>query len=270
MKAIQFKVLQRKLKFRNPNHWLDVPEGLSFDACDCFDAEKYLEELQRKGIQFTYPTHPSYPSAFLKMKEPPLFLEYRGNPHWLQADFLSVVGSRELSVLTRSWMNQHLPSFLEKTNGVGIVSGGARGVDQLSHLIAAKACRGTVFVLPSGVENMYPDSLSQFEIAEFLPHICFMSEFESKQRIHKSHFYFRNRLIAALGQISLVTQASLKSGSLLTVHHCLENGKPICVVPSHPAVSGFDGNLKLIREGAQIVADASDLLDFWNAEFHSK
>jgi DNA processing protein len=77
-------------------------------------------------------------------------------------------------------------------------------------------------------------------------------------------------LIAALGELTLIVQASLKSGSLLTVHHCLENGKPLLVIPSHPEIIGFEGNLKLIREGAYPITSEQDLLDFWNAEFHAK
>lgn len=269
MKAIQFKILQRRFKFRNPNHWLDIPPDFQCGAEDRLEAEKYLAILHAKNIRYTFPTDKLYPKSFLKMKEPPLFLEFRGNPHWLNHDFLSVIGSREISPLTRQWMNQHLPIFLQKSE-IGIVSGGARGVDQLAHLLSLKSTRPSVFVLPSGLENLYPDTLAGFETEEFASHVCFLSEFESKQRIHKSHFYFRNRLIAALGQATLVVQASLKSGSLLTVHHSLENGRPILVVPSHPEVPGFDGNLKLIREGAQMTMDGYDLLDFWNAEFHYK
>lgn len=269
MKAIQFKILQRKFKFRNPNHWLEIPPNFEFSEKDLFEAEKYLEALQAKSIRYTFPTDEFYPKPFLTMKEPPLFLEFRGQPHWLHLDFLSLVGSREMSILTRQWLNQNLPNFLQQSK-TGVVSGGARGVDQLAHLLSLKAGCPTVFVLPSGLENMYPDNLASFEVEEFRSNVCFLSEFESAQKIHKSHFYFRNRLIAALGKATLVVQASLKSGSLLTVHHGLENGRPILVVPSHPAVPGFDGNLKLLRDGAQVAMNDDDLLDFWSAEFHYK
>jgi DNA processing protein len=203
------------------------------------------------------------------MKEPPLFLEYQGVPVWKQAPMISVVGSREISPLTQKWMKGPLADFVART-GVTTVSGGARGVDQTVHFVSLKQNRPTVFVLPSGLGQMYPETLQDFRREEFAATACFISEFESEQRIHKSHFYFRNRLIAALGHVTLVTQASLKSGSLLTVHHALENGKPVIVVPAHPEHLGFEGNLKLLRDGAYPIANEQDLLDFWNGEFHSK
>lgn len=269
MKAIQFKALQRRFKFRNPNHWLDVPKEIYFSEKELHSAQLYLQNLSQKNINYCFPGHGLYPKAFCFMKEPPLFIEYRGPALWTQCDFISVVGSRELSEITQRWMKTHLSAFIEESS-VGVASGGARGVDQLAHLIAMKSRKPTVMVLPSGLEQLYPLQLNDLVKLGDSQQVCLLSEFENDQKIHKSHFYFRNRLIAALGHLTLVTQASMKSGSLLTVHHCLENGKPVLVVPSHPELIGFEGSLKLLREGAFPVQNFQDLLDFWNAEFHSK
>ena len=268
-KAIQFKALQRRLKFRNPNHWVEVPQEIYFSVEELGSAKNYLEQLSQQNINYTFPGDLNYPSAFYAMKEPPLFLEYLGAPVWTQRHFISIVGSRDLSNATEQWMKSHLSAFLEASS-VGVASGGARGVDQLAHLLAMKAKRPTVMVLPSGLQQLYPPNLSELAKLGDSAQVCLLSEFERGQKIHKSHFYFRNRLIAALGHLTLVTQASLKSGSLLTVHHCLENGKPVSVVPAHPEMIGFDGSLKLLKEGAFPVQNFQDLLDFWNAEFHSK
>ncbi len=267
-KAIQFKALQRRLKFRNPNHWTELPGDFHFSLAELLEARKYLDQLNQLGIKFTFPGDSFYPTSFLSMKEPPLFLEYQGPAFWLQNHFISIVGSRELTGLSEQWMKNHLSTFMELSSA-GIVSGGARGVDQLSHVLAIKSARPTVMVLPSGLKQLYPPNLKELtQLGE--GYVCLMSEFERDQKIHKSHFYFRNRLIAALGQVTLVVQATLKSGSLLTVHHCLENGRPVSVVPSHPEMIGFDGSLKLLKEGAFLVQNFQDLLDFWNAEFYSK
>jgi DNA processing protein len=268
-KAILFKVLQRRLKFRNPNHWVDIPAEIEFSASETEAAASYIKSLRQQNINYTFPGDPCYPEAFYKMKEPPLFLEYQGAAFWMKTNFVAVVGSREFSPLTQQWMKTHLPSFIEGLS-IGIVSGGARGVDQWAHLLSVKSNQPTVIVLPAGLQELYPSNLSDFAQPSVTNQVCFLSEFEKHQKIHKSHFYFRNRLIAALGQITLVTQSSLKSGSLLTVHHCLENGKPVAVVPAHPELMGFDGNLKLLKEGAFPVQNNQDLLDFWNAEFQSK
>ena len=263
--AVLFKVIQRQSKFRNPKHLTKIPECFTYTADEFRSASQYLEKLDDGNIRWTYPGHIFYPQAFYKMKEPPLFLEYQGHPFWSEHQFISIVGSRQISPLTEAWLKRHIPQFIEKSR-LGIVSGGAFGVDQLVHALALKNEKPTLFVLPSGLENIYPSTLQKFKLPPHSELSCFVSEFELDQRIHKSHFYFRNRLIAALGEMTLVAQATLKSGSLLTVHHCLDIGRPVLTIPSHPEICGFDGNLKLVSEGAYSVSNSEQLLDFWQAE----
>jgi DNA processing protein len=264
-RAILFKIMQRKYKFRNPKHLLGLATDFVYTENEYESAKKYILSLKDYKINYSYPEDINYPLQFLKMKEPPLFFEYYGEPVWQQGNFLAIVGSREMHQATESWLKQHLPDFL-MNKLAGVVSGGARGVDQLAHIIAIKNQIPTIFVLPSGLLNLYPKSLEEIRHHCMGLNVCFISEFELQQRINKSHFYFRNRLIAAIGEATLVAQASLKSGSLLTVHHSLEMGKSVLTVPAHPEMQGFDGNLKLLFDGAYSVRNSIDLLDFWKAE----
>lgn len=263
--AILYKIQQRQLRFRNPEHLTVIHSGLMYSEAEYRSAQLYLEELEQRGICYTHPNRPDYPALFLRMKEPPLFFEYVGSPLWLQHDFLSVVGSRDIGGLTESWMKKNLEEFLRQ-NSVGIVSGGAHGVDQLAHTIAIKNNRPTIFVLPSGLVRLYPVNLKKIKEYEMNANICFISEFEFDQPVVKTNFYVRNRLIAALGLMTLVTQASLRSGSLLTVHHALEIGRPVMTVPSHPDLIGFEANLKLLHEGAAMIKNSQDLHEIWKAE----
>lgn len=269
MNKTYFKIIQRRLRYRNPNSILTIPKDFQFSKDELKQAQAYIEHIQTKNINSTCPGESDYPISFYYMKEPPLFLEYLGPPVWLHSKFISVVGSRSIHPITESWMRLNMTEFLNSAN-IGVVSGGAIGVDQLAHLISLKDNRPTVFVLPSGLEQLYPKNLLEFQKTFTHSQSCFLTEFELNQKIHKSHFYFRNRLIAALGEMMLVTQASLKSGSLLSVHHCLENGRAVIVVPAHPELLGFEGNLKLLKEGAYPVVNKTDLLEFWRAEIFSK
>ncbi len=264
-KALHFKILQRQLKFRNPNHQLTLPEHFSFTQKEMSAASEYLESLRGHRIQFTFPGDINYPSQFLKMKEPPLFFEFIGQPFWKTYDCLAVVGARKIHKLTESWMQHHLSEFVTR-QPVCIVSGGAFGVDQLAHTIALKKSIPTIVIVPSGLIDIYPKTLK--ERLDYLdPNlVCYLSEFETTQKLNKSHFYYRNRLISALGDMVLVTQADIKSGSLLTVHHALENGKPVLTLPSHPELIGFGGNIKLLQDGAAVMSSSLDLLQLWKAE----
>lgn len=260
-----FKIIQRKLKFRNPQHLIVLPKDCIYNESEYSAARTYIEGLKKYNIRYSHPEKDDYPDEFLKMKEPPLFFEYYGEPLWQNSKFISVVGSRDIHPITEEWLRRHLTDFVN-CDKIGIVSGGARGVDQLSHLIAIKNNCPTLFILPSGLLNLYPRSLETIKSDYMNKNICFLSEFEINQQLHKSHFYFRNRLIAALGKLTLVAQASAKSGSLLTVHHCLEMGKAVVTIPAHPQMSGFDGNLKLLYDGAYLVRNFIDLHEFWKAE----
>lgn len=261
-----FKALQNKNHYRNPKAILAYEATLNFTNEELMSAQREIEDLLEKGIQFTYPTHEHYPKSFLLMKEPPLFLEFIGEPSWTHFEFLSVVGARKCHDLSRAWLEKELPAFLVQNPKLGIVSGGAIGVDQVAHIECVKSHRPTVVILPCGLGQMYPENLKNLKQSFLNQGSSFMSEFSLEQKIHKSNFYFRNRLIVALGKMCLVVQAQEKSGTFLSVHHALENGRPVLTIPAHPCMRDFLGNIKLMNDGAQAVSNFRDLSDFWAAE----
>lgn len=267
--AIYFKWLQRKNKFRNPKSILQKPDFFNISSeilqSEKSEIEKYLMDLEKNQISYTYPSHPDYPKAFYQMKEPPLFLEYIGRPIWNQNPIASVVGSRKCHPLTQNWIYTELYQFLVQSK-MTVASGGAYGVDQLAHLVSIKAQVPTIVVLPTGLNQLYPKDLSDLKNEILYNGGCFISEFEMDQKVHKSFFYLRNRLIAALGNFCLIAQAGQKSGTMLTVHHALEFGRPVLTLPAHPMMVDFSGNLKLIQEGAIVIYKFDDLHVFWQAE----
>jgi DNA processing protein len=264
-KAILFKILQRRFKYRNPDNLTDIPSSLVYSRDEYLSAKEYISQLQELQISFCHPEDPLYPDDFRRMKEPPLFFEYQGAPVWRDSAFMAVVGSREISPLTEKWMKHQLPPFLQSSKA-GIVSGGARGVDRLAHQIAIKCEAPTIVVLPSGLKNLYPRNLCDMRPLLSDGKLCLFSEFEIDEELRKSHFFFRNRSIAAFGKTTLVAQAEIKSGSLLTVHHALDIGKQVLTIPSHPELPGFGGNLFLLGDGAVSIKNSQALTDFWEAE----
>lgn len=264
-KAILFKILQRQNKFRNPKSWLQLPELFTYSTNEYHQARGYLEELHSKNISFTYPGDAHYPHAFLKMLEPPLFLEFIGQPIWNSRPLLSVVGSRKIHPLSSLWMKEHL-TYLVASTKVCIVSGGAIGVDLMSHTISVMAERPTVAVLPSGLSQIQPLDLKRLTPALLQAGGALISEFEHSDRPRKDYYFFRNRLIAAMGSITLIVQAQQRSGTFLTVHHALQNGRPIMVVPTHPAIEDFSGNLILLQDGAIAAYNSNDLLSHLQTE----
>lgn len=222
----------------------------------------FREQIQfysEKGIQFTYPGRWDYPEAFLKnLDNSPLFLTYLGTPAWSRQPQLGVVGGRKISNLTMEWLNLELFPWLQKKN-VGVISGGARGVDQAAHFCALRAKRPTYVFLPSGLEAIYPKEMDQWK-AEVLKYGgAYLSEYWPTETIKKYHFIERNRLIAAMSDMILITQGEKKSGTLLTAQWALDLGREIGVLPGHPVDRDFSGNLHLMRAGIPPVMDAFDL-----------
>ena len=256
--AILFKIIQRQNRFRNPKALVKIPDDIQFTREEFHEAKDYVSQLIKDKINFSYPGEENYPTAFLKTLEPPLFFEYLGAPVWKAMDLLSVVGSRKIHPLSIEWMKSELRSLI-KTTVFGIVSGGAIGVDILSHAISVFENRPTVAILPAGLSNLCPFDFKRLAPALLRTGGVIVSEFERTDGAHKNHFFYRNRLIAALGRVTVVVQAQERSGTLLTVHHALQNGKPVLVVPSHPSLSCFRGNQILLQDGASPVYNGADI-----------
>jgi DNA processing protein len=148
------------------------------------------------------------------------------------------------------------------------VSGGARGIDQKAHSLSLLAETPTVAFLPSGMNALYPRQFSDWIKPIVQQGGAVISEYEDEQEMQKHHFLQRNRLISALAEATLIIEAGLKSGTLLTAKQSVEQSRPVWVLPGHPLDSGFKGSVNLICEGATPVRDAQDLSVLFDSEIH--
>ncbi len=226
--------------------------------------EKTLEKMASQPSPFVSPSVQrikygdlSYPFEFTQLQDPPLVISVRGAPIW-NVQKLAIVGSRRPSQKSLWWLSMELKSILSK-NEVVSVSGGAIGVDQLIHRASIELKRPTIAILPSGLSDIYPKSFqaASEDVVKFGG--CLISEFADLQSVRTYHFSHRNRLIAALGKVSIIVEAREKSGSLITAHRALELGKDVLVVPGHPLDDSFRGSLQLLKMGAHIISHADDL-----------
>ncbi len=248
-----------------------IRRGVSLDFIQeekVFKLCQEFKKLEKLGIRHTYPGDGVYPPNLLKIAEPPFLLSYLGEPCWLDHSFLSVVGSREVSSLSISWMEENVTPLI-KENQFCLVSGGARGVDQKAHEICIKNQKPTIAFLPSGFQYIYPQ-----QIQDWIPYIvktggALMTEYSFEQKMKKLFFQARNRLIAGMGVCTLVVQSARRSGSQITARQCLEQGKAVLAVPGHPLDPHNLGNLDLIFDGATLVRDKADLQCIWESEANS-
>jgi DNA processing protein len=262
LEAVEFACrdeLIKKILERNPSSdfWLSKLLPVSEKI---FSREK---ENYKDGIQFIFYGQKKFPIQLRQMSDPPLALSYQGDLDLVSRFAISVVGSREPGELSKEWMQMELYQFL-KRNRPNVISGGARGVDQKAHLIATLLDIPTVVILPSGLASKYPALWNEPHWIE--KSIVFVSEMLLGDRISKRNFSSRNRLIAAWGIATLIVEARKKSGTLITAHHALGEGRPLWIVPGHPQVPSFSGSLELAFDHGQIVRNASDMSMLYEAE----
>lgn len=224
-----------------------------------------LEMFLLRGGRLGILGREGYPMVLRECADPPLTLSFLGDPGILNRRCLSVVGSREPDGRSLEWMERELWSFCRRTR-TPLVSGGARGIDQKAHAVALRAGVGTAVFLPSGLDRLYPRDLESWVRAVVDGGGVFVSEYPLGMEMRKAHFHHRNRLIAAAGRMTLIIEARIKGGTMLTAARAAETGRPLLVIPGHPEEMRFSGNLSLLSEGATLVRQSEDLTLFWQAE----
>lgn len=203
-------------------------------------------------------TDPNYPVRLKTIPDPPLILAYTG--HLLPQDHhaLAIVGARKASPPGRA-TTQKLSGDLAAL-GFTIVSGLARGTDAVAHEGALAASGRTLAVLGCGIDQLYPPEHRALR-KNIEQQGAVLSEFPMGTPPHAYHFPQRNRVISGMAIGVIVTEATLKSGSLITARLALEQNREIFAVPGNIHQPLSRGPHLLIKQGAKLVEDVGDILE---------
>jgi len=212
-------------------------------------------EAQHVGL--LCPDDEAWPQALSVLDDAPLLLFFQGDVLCLNdAHILAVVGarkaSREAMVLTRRWCR-----YLSDRQ-VTIVSGMAYGIDAAAHGGTLEGDSSTVAVLGCGLNTL--SEQQQNQACAVARQGCVVSEFLPDVSARPEHFPRRNRIIAGLSHATIVMQADVRSGSLITAKQALEYGREVFAVPGSVWGGKHAGCHQLIRDGALLVENADDLL----------
>ena len=217
---------------------------------------------EKYGLLFA--DQPNYPAQLLEIYDPPPLLFYRGNSELLRWAQIAIVGSRKPTVHAQK-ITFDMAQYLAQA-GYVITSGLAIGVDKRAHLGALAqtdvTCQGhTVGVMGTGIDVNYPNHHDRLFSQIIEQGGCIISELLPHTLPHKHTFPRRNRLVAGLSLATIVTEATIKSGSLITARLTSEQGKQVFAIPSHIDNSNAEGCHHLIREGATLVYHPQQVLD---------
>jgi len=215
--------------------WLDQPDN-------------YLISIQDEG----------YPALLREIPDPPQQLYVHGDPTVLHTHQLAIVGSRNPSPGGQQTAHEFASALAQA--GLTITSGLALGIDAAAHEGALSGGGKTLAVVGTGLDRVYPAS-NRGLAHQVADGGAIVSEFPLGTPVRPGHFPQRNRIISGLSIGTLVVEAALRSGSLITARLAAEQGREVFALPGSIHNPVARGCHKLIRQGAKLVETAQDILE---------
>lgn len=223
-------------------------------------ASERIFTAQKHDLKLMLPTDPNWPKAFADLGDhAPLLLWYRGNVELFESleRSVGIVGSRNASHYGQR-ITSDLASLLVTENSA-VISGGALGIDSIAHRTALQLGGITAAFMAGSLDCLYPSG--NLDLFDRLGHAgLLLSEMSPGSRPTRWRFLQRNRLIAAVSNATVVTEAGWRSGSINTVNHALELNRPVFAIPGPITSPASAGCNRLIRDGqASILIETADL-----------
>jgi DNA processing protein len=215
-----------------------------------------LRWLEREGHHFVPWGSANYPPLLARLDDAPIGLFVRGDPSCLSLPQLAMVGSRNPSPSGR----ENAMSFAAHLarSGLAITSGLALGIDEASHRGALDAGGTTIAVCGNGLDIDYPPTNATLAV-DIAQRGALVSEFPLGTPAVKMNFPRRNRIISGLSLGTLVVEAAVRSGSLITARLAAEQGREVFAIPGSIHNPMSRGCHRLIRQGAKLVETADDI-----------
>lgn len=253
-----------------PVCWGEIMRGERDAATVAALCERARRELPRSRINglrrwcrdhdttLLTPAAEGYPALLRMLPDPPAMLFLRGAASWLARPQIAVVGARHASrrgLADAAWLGEELTRV-----GLLVTSGLALGIDGAAHEAALAAGGGTVAVLGSGVDRVYPRRHRELA-ARIAAQGALLSEFLPGTTPLPHHFPRRNRLISGLSLGVVVVEAAERSGSLITARLAAAQGRDVFAMPATARDPGGAGCHRLLREGARLLTRIEDVLE---------
>lgn len=242
-------------------------EGLSVKKAENFiekkkdiNPDKALEEVLKRNIKFITFDSSEYPYMLSQISNPPMTIFYKGDLSTCNLDrTVAFVGSRRASLNGKDGVKRVI-SDLRNTD-VCIVSGLASGIDAISHESAINNNLKTIGVIASGFDYTYPESNKYLYEKIEQEAGAVISEYYPTFQPLKFRFPQRNRIVTGLSFGTVVGEAALKSGALISANLTLEQGRELMCIPGAINNVNTEGIYKLIKDGASIVTSGDDILN---------
>ena len=240
---------------RQINDFIECKKNVNPDKC--------LEIILNKNIKYLNYTNEKYPQLLKEIYNPPMTLFYKGNLD--RCNFnrtLAVVGSRKASEAAKTVLTKIISGF--KGTDICIVSGLALGIDSCAHKAAINNKISTIGVIASGFDFIYPtQNKDLYKKIEDEAGVIFSEYWPTFQPL-QWRFPHRNRIVTGLSKGTLVAEAAMKSGALISANLCLEQNRELMCMPGLLTNPNTEGIYKLIKNGAAVITRPEDILETLN------
>lgn len=219
---------------------------------------KDYRSIRELKIKLVAHCDPNYPENLKNIYDPPFLLYLRGDIREEDQISIAVVGTRRATNYGKTAARKLARELARE--GITVVSGMARGIDTIAHEGALEEGGRTIAVLGCGVNITYPPENKSL-MTEIIENGAVVSEFPLGEKPLAQNFPRRNRIISGLSMGVLVVEAPSKSGALRTADYALEQGREVFSVPGSITNPYCRGSNKLLKEGAKMVEDVSDIVE---------
>lgn len=223
-----------------------------------FSLEKYLALLKKYEVDYISIVEKDYPKGVKKLSNPPIVLYFRGNKKLFNKPSIGVVGTRKVTTYGKEATEYLVGGLVDA--GLVIISGLALGVDSIAHRKTLESNGATIAVLGSGINMITPREHERLGQEILDKKGLIVSEYRPNLPSSVGTFPARNRIIAALSDGVLITEAAKGSGSLITASQALKLGKKVFAVPGPITSRMSDGTTELLKKGAVFVSSGEDIL----------
>lgn len=232
------------------------------------EALKIMAECKENGIEIIGFGSKKYPYCLSVLEDAPIVLYVKGEmPDFDNIPTICIVGPRKVSDYGKK--AAYSLSYRLSASGFTVISGGAVGTDTYAHAGALKAGGKTVLCMGCGIMSDYLPENKKLRDAVSNSG-CLLSEYPPFHEANRYTFPVRNRIMSALSLGTVVIEAPLKSGALITARHANEQGRDVFVVPGSPKNKEYEGSNALLRDGAKPLLDVSDIFSEYIVRFPDK
>ena len=247
-------------------------DGLNIKKAETFlkkrdktNPDKALNQIIERNLSFITFDNENYPYMLKNISDPPMVLYVKGDLKLCNLDkTLGVVGSRRASTNAKDTLAKIITEL--RNTDICVVSGLASGIDTVAHQGAISNNLKTIGVIASGFDFVYPTANK--DLYKKIEDGCGAILSEYFPTFQPLHFRFpqRNRIVSGISYGTLVAEAAIKSGALITANLCLEQGRELMCIPGLISNPNTEGIYKLLKQGATMVTCASDILSALNWE----